>query len=298
MSMATLVELLEGQQNPRLDQSAKLLDRLSQGVCAVEEHERLLSEAYDFLGKVGIPMPMPNLAGKLWTRVGAFPAAGLTLESDWLPEPERFAFSNACYDLLWKKDVFDCSGMFSESNENDPGGVVAAMNKGKQGAVKDHRCFNDIFLSEVRGCLDTLRKPLLDLCNAAFAERYGRQPTADELDDAARLPDMTDAIYAGFVQQPDRMRLPILEANALIHAAQRLNSRQTYKPNDLWDYRHAATALSSCDIFLTERSLSHMLNQPLLQVEERFGCIVVHKVDDAMRAVSQLTSRNVRRTHC
>ena len=296
VSMATLVELLEGQKNPRLEQSAQLLDKLSDGVCAVEDFERTLSEAYGFLKLAGLTIPKPDLSGKHWTRVGALLGAGITLETNLLSESERFAFSNACYDLLWKKTAADCSRMLSTLHRDYPGRVIDAMNKGKSGAIGDHDSFEGIYLSEIRGGLDSLREPLRDLEGDMFVEQYGRRPTSSELREASHLPDLTDAIFAGFKCSPDRVQLPSIEAHALMHAAQRQNHMQLYKPNDLWDYRHAATALALCDMFLTEKSLSHMLNQPFLRVEERFGCRVVHKIDDAIAAINQISARTVRRT--
>jgi len=65
-------------------------------------------------------------------------------------------------------------------------------------------------------------------------------------------------------------------------AAVRWNKKQALKPNDLFDFDHAAAAIGYCDAFFTDGPLRAMLSRHDLGLKEDFGCLVSSEIGECM----------------
>lgn len=79
-----------------------------------------------------------------------------------------------------------------------------------------------------------------------------------------------------------------LHIKSLLHAAVRRNKKQALKPNDLFDFDHAVTAIGYCDGFFTDGPLWLMLSRRDLGLKEDFGCCVSSDVDECLRYLATL----------
>lgn len=73
-----------------------------------------------------------------------------------------------------------------------------------------------------------------------------------------------------------------LHIKSLLHAAVQWNKKQALKPNDLFDFDHAA-AVAYCDAFFTDGPLRAMLSRGDLGLKEEFGYFVSSDADECLR---------------
>ena len=85
-----------------------------------------------------------------------------------------------------------------------------------------------------------------------------------------------------------RAAAPSLFVRVGLHALLRWNKGQKYKPNDTFDFGHAAAALGYCDLFLTEGALKSMLARGPLHLEEVHACRVISDPKVALAALLDL----------
>jgi hypothetical protein len=85
-----------------------------------------------------------------------------------------------------------------------------------------------------------------------------------------------------------RAAAPSLFVRVGLHALLRWNKGQKYKPNDTFDFGHAAAALGYCDLFLTEGPLKSMLARGPLHLEAVHACRIVADPKAALAALSDL----------
>lgn len=67
------------------------------------------------------------------------------------------------------------------------------------------------------------------------------------------------------------LSVPTLHINASCHAAVRWDQKRNLCGNDLLDFHHAHAALAYCNVFLTEKPLTHMLSQHHLALSQ-YAC--------------------------
>jgi hypothetical protein len=103
-----------------------------------------------------------------------------------------------------------------------------------------------------------------------------------EQQDASSGQILANMIYHAFRLNKVAHQFPSLRIGAGLHAALRWDKTRRYKPNDLFDFRHAIAALPYCDLFFTETALHHLIQDRNLKFDEYFKCKTAHKPADAL----------------
>ena len=152
----------------------------------------------------------------------------------------------------------------------------------------DYRSFKQAFLIELAGGLDVAKEELRE-AQLYLYERHtgqkGDRVAQDEVDDGVRK--LSNLIYHAFRLDKIKKQFAGLRIMAGIHAAAR-HKAQKYQRGDRHDHLHARVALPYCDLFLTEKSLGHLVTTKPLEYDALYGCRVVWEPNEAVAAVKDL----------
>lgn len=86
------------------------------------------------------------------------------------------------------------------------------------------------------------------------------------------------------------MKLRTSYVLASIHAAVRAAKGRKFKPNDLFDFDHAAAALGYCNAFFTDDKLAKLLTRAPLEFDQRFDCPVVADSASAVEMLARVVA--------
>jgi hypothetical protein len=89
-------------------------------------------------------------------------------------------------------------------------------------------------------------------------------------------------------QDVNRLAFGSLYVPAMLHASVRSEAKRKLKPNDIFDFRHAAAALPYCRAFLTDRPLKTLITSGHVRLDTLFGCEVVASPREAIDIIGRL----------
>ena len=155
----------------------------------------------------------------------------------------------------------------------------------------DFSSFPEVFLIELAGGLDVHKNELGAVQLYLDQKHVGQDgvvvPT-DNIAEGTRM--LSNLSYHAFRLGKIERQLPGLRIIAGIHAAMRYK-RQKHRRGDRHDHLHARVALPYCDLFLTEKSLGHLLCDKPLEYDRLYGCRVAWGPEDALHAIDALLNQ-------
>ncbi len=122
------------------------------------------------------------------------------------------------------------------------------------------------------------------------SKEAGRPPPRAPEDRAAVVKIGQSLLYQAMKKPGHRSELRSLHVEAAIHASMRWDKERKFKPNDYFDFQHAAVALSYCDAFLAEVPLHVLVTRPTGRLEKVNGCEVISDIGVAADYVRKLVS--------
>jgi hypothetical protein len=156
---------------------------------------------------------------------------------------------------------------------------------------KDFSSFPGVFLMELAGGLDVHRDELAEAQLYLYQKHTGQDTVAVLTDDIAEGTRMlSNLIYHAFRLGRIERQLPGLRIIAGIHAAMRYK-RQKHRKGDRHDHLHARAALPYCNLFLTEKTLGHLLCDKPLEYDKLYGCRIAWEPEDALRAIDAVLNQ-------
>jgi hypothetical protein len=167
-------------------------------------------------------------------------------------------------------------------------GYSEKLNTGKFAHMHQNNTFNEMYLSEIAGIVDSYKADFKDLFAYKFEKQYGCPQNPEELERSESGQLLANMIYNLFKFDKVKQELPSFRIHAGLHAAVRWDKKQKYQDNDMHDFRHAAAALGYCDYFFTEKRLCHLATQDLLKYDTLFKCKTLWRVDDAVECLRTL----------
>ncbi|EAQ80497.1 hypothetical protein [Blastopirellula marina] len=284
-------EVMKQDDEQTLMATAGLIDDLSLGVCLLPMPQRFELEAFHFVESTRQESAaLHQLWELVWTKT-AYVLGFITPDSDAMPKDLNMAIQKSFADYMWSLGLIDVLTVMGPANvaarQSPFEDISDALNSGKFANLEVHASFKEMFLSEVQGILDVYRDAFCDL----FRYIYERD-TGNKLSDAERQDTRSGQMFINLIYNALRLnkitnQFPSLRIGAGLHAAVRWDRSRKYKPNDLFDFRHAIAALPYCDLFFTERSLCHLLRDRNLKFEYQFTCQAVYKPSEALKLVDQ-----------
>lgn len=149
---------------------------------------------------------------------------------------------------------------------------VEQLNEGKEKYKHQNKTFKELFISELDGFMQELKRYIQDELVAVFIQKMNRQPTIQEMADS-NPDDYCKLIIRLFKDEKLSDELPLLKIFPSLFAMLRWNKGRVYKDgNDTIDVLHAVNALPNCQYFFTEKELKSMIVQ--LKLDKLFKCSV------------------------
>ncbi|TXH98584.1 MAG: hypothetical protein E6Q75_00970 [Rheinheimera sp.] len=88
--------------------------------------------------------------------------------------------------------------------------------------------------------------------------------------------NLASCIVLAWQVEPTSRAFPTLRILSALHSVLRSDPNRKFKSGDLNDFAVAADALPYCDVFLTDRSLAHLIKSKELGLDTLFDCQVIH----------------------
>jgi hypothetical protein len=274
-----LVELLKQKDNAKQRMTASLVDDLSGGVAMVSPQERVFLECLRLVQAVpkGPPFPVAPIR-EMWTRpahlaghVTAPPVPQDVLDAagvDVAMADER-AWSMTFLEVIDEMRDLDAPAWTESTAER--------LNASKTEARTLFPSYQRLYLEELQGYFEAVLEQLGDVLEYLF---YAAHPNEGPLSKAQHRKagvSLAFTLFQAMKLHGLERQLPSAHINATLFASWQWDGPRKYRPNDFWDFGHAAAALPYCDAFATERPLSSALLQANLT--ETYSCKVFSTTD-------------------
>lgn len=259
ISESVFVELLkQGDDSTRMA-TAELIDELSRGVTLIPFDERVRQELcnsfYQHAGATEL-IPIEEL---VWTKL-SYVLGEIHPSNTPFQREDELALQKAFADHMWDislREMVACIGV-PPSASMDWDSIATRLNDNNKAHRSTLRSYPQTLKIELEGGLSLFRDELIQLSIEIEQRGYSVGSRLAHLSEKKR--------FEAFV-----FSIPTLHISASCHAAVRWDQKRNLCGNDLFDFHHAQAALAYCNVFLTEKPLSDMLNQRHLDLI-RYGC--------------------------
>ncbi|MCK9463065.1 MAG: hypothetical protein M0R80_25865 [Proteobacteria bacterium] len=248
---ATRLELLKQSDPGSRLATVKIIGDLSLGVALDDPLQLIETEiCFSLFQHLGVPFPSPH-------------------RSAWI----RFT-------------VLDSNGLEDEARTklNERTARVAdQLNDMNAASSCEHNTYQKVFSTELGGLADLCGGKVMSIA-VELARLRGLQVQGGNEEQLEKLRNV-GRHFLSLVLERDFDSMPTLHIMASLHASIRWHKNRKLKPNDLFDFDHAAAAIAYCDIFLTEKPLCSMVKQRHLALDERYHCRVIADPSEAIECL-------------
>lgn len=278
LSYSSVSELLTQEDKKTRTATARVMDNLSHAICLRPPHELFSTELEHFLLKaICLNQIRDQPIEMAWTKIGW-----------WVGQPTLWVPALTPLQLLaMQKSIDDAMDaltveMLARSlpskksrarTKQSAQSLATELNVGKVDPANVTTDYRKLFESEVRGGLDAHESELAHAaCQLARTTGFKGPITAADRKTGSDI--VRNLVGTAYKRGRIQSEIPQIHINASLHAAVRYDQRRKYKPNDFEDFRHAGSALPYCEVFITEKSLAHLLLHPPASLAESYGCAV------------------------
>ncbi len=259
--------------------TARLMDELACNMALKNPFEIAMLEYTRFLIEAG-PTLRP-LAGKIepvWCRIGWFLGERYPRSNDW---PEEFL--NFSHKVVWdcgcSRRVADLA-LLPDQKES-PDDTADRINKERKRFPRSNQTFEDLYKSELGAYIDEnkerVTQSILDITVGLLGMEHPGTLPIETIAPALNL------LLGASLKHLKKRIIPSQQIEAALHAQVRMDDRRKTKQNDIDDFRHAAAALAYCNVFLTDKPLTHLVNSKHVQEVIPMSCEIT---GDPARAVA------------
>lgn len=278
VSYPVLSETLKQGDKLRRASTARCIDRLCTGV-AIQPFDTLIeAELLHFF------MTRSNPDGKFYPlkqmvwNFSSWVLGEMIPRSTFFDASTSHALAKGLYDIMAVVPFKHVVEAFSDEPPVSPSEDQAWADEVNAGSAQ-HRhevtSFNTVFMSEVAGALDATDAVFRRVSREMYRNATGHDaPPIESADVQEGARQSRNLIYHAFVRGKISTELPFCHIGAGVHAAIRFR-QQLYKRGDIWDLKHAHSALGYCDAFFTERNLGNLLCQSPLRYDQKYGCNIL-----------------------
>lgn len=258
-----------------------VIDELTLGVSLVPHRERMVIEAERFIGRFDAAMAATHRP--IWTAfVFAFGYQDL-----WPPAPAArtenvlLTMTRGGWTMPPSRGVAPLRSAVTNAKEESEQ-AAARLNKG----FEDHRelsaTFASVLADEMGGAADLLADTLCSEYDR-MAGIAGAAPS-----DRGVRNILTQMAAAGMLKPEGRRAFGSIVVPATLYAAFRTEKQRRVKPNDVFDFRHAAAALPHCNAFFTEGKLGRLMASGHVALTRSYPCRVASDPAAALRVLEEL----------
>jgi len=284
ISESTFVELLK-QSDPRSRAAtAQLIDEFSLGVTLVPLEQRIASELEQFFRSVLNNNSTRVHELPVWSKLsyvlGHVHPTGMDFDSH-----TELAIQKAFFDHMWTLPLSEMIRRVGDvpASELMAFDVIAAnLNSENAKHSGELRSFEHCYATEVAGAIDAFASSALDVISKLWSEQSGHPAQTFEKEQRVYEQYCRNALAAAMAKRSTKQQLRSLHIYACLHAYFRWDKLQRFKPNDFYDFRHAAAALGYCSAFFTEKALRATVTAKHVALDELFGCRVIADLAEAV----------------
>jgi hypothetical protein len=288
ISTSTLHEILRQTDPNTRKATAELVDELSEGACLIPLQDRMELEirywTYPYLGYSNPYRQECNV----WTKLANAFGVHLPFETGF-DDAEELTIQKVQFDHMWSLPMVEVVETIVENTPADPDldekrefeAIAARINASNEANDPNAKSFRALYLTELEEVLgdlafvaaELLRKPREKPSPRHQQVRRAFYGEVDKrflgiLCEQARKPDLRKVLRTAHIQ-------------SACFAAIRRENREL-DGNTLHDFQHAIAALGYCDVFLTDKSLTHLLRRGDVDLSRDFPCQVMNDPGDAV----------------
>ncbi len=284
-------EILLQTNHDNLKASAKLIDELSNGVSVISSREREQYEILDFIYRTtDIAKELHDQAVLVWSKVSFI--YGLTHPhlKQMSPE-EELVIQKYFFDQMWSitfsemVDVIGHENILSWPRHRD---ISKKLTDGKFEHMKDNQSFKELHLQEIAGVLDIYKPLFTEAMLYIFESKYNEKPKREEVEYSDCGQKLANLVYHAFKKNKLSTHFPSLMIETGLHAMVRYDKERKFKKNDMPDFRHAKSALPYFDVFLTEKSLRHLIRSGKLKFDKEYSCKVFSEPAESIKYIEKI----------
>lgn len=273
--------------------TAHLMDELSSSVILAPESRRIPVEIRRFLNRRVLDPPEDlSRSTSVWTRpswmVDPYDPGG----DDGATPGERLASRKAAIDAAWGTTATDIVAQAPGALPMNAFSSYAApiLNIDKPTPEPITGPFARVFLRELLVALDMYRHAIEEEMDRFLVAHAGPDLDWRRRRDARVRQIGVELIYGAFADKRSGIDqdLPFFRIIPGIMAVYRNDRQRRFKPNDLFDFYHAASALPYSQLYLTETSMRHLLTSRPLAFDTLYGTSVVADPAEAMARIQEL----------
>lgn len=259
----------------------QLIDEFSDGIGLAADDDIVGLEAANMLDAVLNERSVKPPRNLIWTPLGCMSAA---LTPPPLPfvrtRQEQCRIEKSYFDTLMDATAEELLEIDAPDNRKAWADLAQEITEGSAAHAHEFKSFEELLHSELWGASQVAARMIQSGTRANFNSGLPTDPEG-----LARVMFLT-------LRADERARraVPSLYVRAGLHALVRWNRTQKFKPNDVYDFGHAAAALGYCDLFLTEGPLRDLLGRGPLRLADASSCVIVADPAKAIEAVADLTS--------
>jgi hypothetical protein len=287
ISASMFMELMKQPFTPeRRIATARLIDELSLGVSIMAEHIVMGTEISAFLHAAPGDVPLHPVQELVWTKV-SYVLGDIYPTLDLLSPSEELEMQKKFFDHLWDQSLSTMIG--SIGNAPVPGDHFKALSQDTNVQNQIYRdelkSYEGTYDIELRGAIEVVADVAANIIGDMAAKAAGQRimPTPEERTESVKM--CRNLLYHAMKQPRHRAALRTLHAYVSLHSGMRWDKERKFKPNDYYDFHHAAAALSYCDYFLTDGPLHILITRPQLDLESVNGCKVLSDPAQAAEAM-------------
>jgi predicted nucleic acid-binding protein len=289
-------EILLQTNQENLIASAKVIDELSEGISVLSSREREQYEILYFIYRTtNFAKSLHDQEVFVWSKVSF--TYGLTHPHlKQLPPEEELVIQKSFFDQMWSitfsemVDVLGHENILSWPRHRD---ISEKLTDGKFEHMKENQSFKELHLEEIAGVLDIYKPLFAEAMRYIFESNYNEKPKQlkqGEIEkfDCGQM--FANIVYHGFEKNKLGTYLPSLIIESGLHAMVRYDKERKFKKNDLPDFRHAKSALPYFDVFLTERSMHHLIRSGKLAFDKKYSCKVFSDPVESVGYIEKIIS--------
>jgi hypothetical protein len=269
--------------------TAALMDRLSLGLCLLEQEMRMGTEiGHLFHEKSGFEVH--ELDQLVWCKV-AFALGYRHPQNDQIPSQTMLALQKGIFDEMWESSLIDIVDQFADHSivdEFDLETVAADLNYANAAHSHQIKSFKQAYRAEAAGASRLFGNVIVGVFEQ-MARRSGVITAGSEYSIGDTTKDMALRLVAlALEKEAARDTLRSLHIIVSLHASLRWDKKRKINSHDILDFNHAAAALGYCDVFLTEKPLRTMVEQRHLALSTRYKCDVRSSLSEALDLICSI----------
>lgn len=270
--------------------TAHLIDELSLNVALIPFDMRVGTELAHFIHSSSTPASVYPLDQLVWSRP-SYVLGYVHPKTTGFDPATELAMQKTFFDHMWSFPFSEIVERIGDSQLSDSlifDSLAMRLNIGNAEHADELRSFPHTYRVEIEGIIDIYANIAAEIMNDMAYKATGSSAPRGSEEWITVEHQCKNHLAEEFKKEPAKNALRTPHINACLHAYIRWNKGHKLEANHFYDFRHASAALGYCDVFLTERQLRDMVTTKHTALDKRYGCHVIHRLDEAVTCLREM----------